>query len=307
MTVSSISGRSAPSSDRAVVSRAGGPVLDERQHGQRGERLRPARDNEAGVDGRRDRMRPVGHTPRSGEQRLAMRRSARTAPASRSTSRAGRARRRSRSSAWPTARRRRPARSPAGRCGGARRPPSPGRVGRVLLLGVAEAGDRRREDHHESVPREPSRWRRGAHRSAAPHRGPPRRAPRCAASSSFGSRTASAGCGTGARTRPCSPPRRRRPCAACFAAANIGASRPASMWRMSMVIRVSPATAVTTPGQHWAWPTVVTPSCSTPMSATEREPGRRGSCRGASPSASCRRARPGRLKTRRCARCPSCR
>ena len=42
------------------------------------------------------------------------------------------------------------------------------------------------------------------------------------------------------------------------------------MWRMSIVIRVSPAVAVTTPGHSVALPTVVTPSLATPMSATAR-------------------------------------
>ena len=40
------------------------------------------------------------------------------------------------------------------------------------------------------------------------------------------------------------------------------------MWRMSMVMRVSPGTAVTTPGQHWANPTVATPTCRVAISAS---------------------------------------
>ena len=48
------------------------------------------------------------------------------------------------------------------------------------------------------------------------------------------------------------------------------------MWRMSMVMLVSPAAAVTTPGQHCACPTVVTPSWRSPISAiAEREACRR--------------------------------
>ena len=54
--------------------------------------------------------------------------------------------------------------------------------------------------------------------------------------------------------------------AACCISANIAASASASMWRMSIVTRVSPGTAVTTPGQHWAWPMVVTPSWRRPIS-----------------------------------------
>ena len=40
------------------------------------------------------------------------------------------------------------------------------------------------------------------------------------------------------------------------------------MWRMSSVIRVSPAVAVTTPGHSVALPTVVTPTWRLPISAT---------------------------------------
>ena len=54
VTRSSISGRSSPSTDRAVVSQAELATLDEAHHRQRGETLRAAGDRELRVDRRRD-------------------------------------------------------------------------------------------------------------------------------------------------------------------------------------------------------------------------------------------------------------
>ena len=54
VTSSSISGRSAPSTDRAVVVEVERAVFDQAHHRERGQALRAARDAEPGVDRVRD-------------------------------------------------------------------------------------------------------------------------------------------------------------------------------------------------------------------------------------------------------------
>ena len=70
VTPSSISGRSSPSSDRAVVSRLERAPLDQRHHGERGEPLGAAGDADAGVDLVRDAVGAVGQPERLGEHGL---------------------------------------------------------------------------------------------------------------------------------------------------------------------------------------------------------------------------------------------
>ncbi len=58
--------------------------------------------------------------------------------------------------------------------------------------------------------------------------------------------------------------------AAARAPASMAARASGSMWRRSRVRRVSPGTAVTTPGLHSTQPTVATPSWARATSATAR-------------------------------------
>ena len=60
VTSSAISGRSPPSTERAVVESSSEPVLDEAHHGERRQPLRAARDREPRVDRVRDPVAAVG-------------------------------------------------------------------------------------------------------------------------------------------------------------------------------------------------------------------------------------------------------